>query len=82
MRILVTGGSGYVGSRLLEQLAARADVEEIVNVDIRPPRAGGPRIRHVERSVTPTCATCSRIPIGASTSPCTWRGCSIRCRTA
>lgn len=52
MRILVTGGSGYIGTRLMAQLAERPDVEEIVDVDIRPPREPIAKVRHVERSVT------------------------------
>jgi UDP-glucose 4-epimerase len=52
MRVLVTGGSGYIGTRLMTQLAERPDVEEIVDVDIRPPRAPLAKVRHVERSVT------------------------------
>ncbi len=52
MRILVTGGSGYIGTRLLLALGARPGVEEMVNVDIRPPREALPRVRFVERSVT------------------------------
>ena len=37
VRYLITGGSGYIGSRLTEILAARDDVEEIVDLDVRPP---------------------------------------------
>ena len=37
MRYLITGGSGYIGSRLTEILAARDDVEGIVDLDVRPP---------------------------------------------
>ena len=37
MRYLITGGSGYIGTRLTEILAARDDVEGIVDVDVRPP---------------------------------------------
>jgi UDP-glucose 4-epimerase len=38
MRYLITGGSGYIGSRLIEILGERDDAEAIVNVDVRPPR--------------------------------------------
>jgi len=37
VRYLITGGSGYIGSRLTEILSARDDVEAIVNLDVRPP---------------------------------------------
>ncbi len=37
MRYLITGGSGYIGSRLTEILVARDDVEGIVDLDVRPP---------------------------------------------
>ena len=36
MRYLITGGSGYIGSRLTEVLAARDDVEAIIGLDVRP----------------------------------------------
>ena len=52
MRLLVTGGSGYIGSRFMEAMAARSEVEEIVDLDIRPPRDSGDKVRYVERSVT------------------------------
>jgi UDP-glucose 4-epimerase len=37
VRYLITGGSGYIGSRLTEILSARDDVEAIVNLDVRAP---------------------------------------------
>jgi UDP-glucose 4-epimerase len=37
MRYLITGGSGYIGTRLTELLSEREETERIVNVDIRPP---------------------------------------------
>jgi len=38
VRYVITGGSGYIGSRLIEILGARGETERIVNVDVRPPR--------------------------------------------
>ncbi len=38
MRYLITGGSGYIGSRLVEVLAAREDTEKIVIADVVPPK--------------------------------------------
>jgi UDP-glucose 4-epimerase len=38
MRYLVTGGSGYIGSRLTARLAERDDTERILICDVRPPR--------------------------------------------
>lgn len=52
MRALVTGASGYLGSRLVAALAARGDVDEVVDVDVAPPRAPLPRVRFERRSVT------------------------------
>ena len=43
VRYLITGGSGYIGSRLTEILAARDDVEGIVALDVRPP--AGPQAK-------------------------------------
>ena len=45
MRYLITGGSGYIGSRLTEILAARDETETIVSLDVRPPSrpASGPK---------------------------------------
>jgi UDP-glucose 4-epimerase len=52
VRVLVTGGSGYLGSRYLAAFAADPDVEEVVNVDVRPLGAAIPKTRTVLRSVT------------------------------
>src|SRR5256714_6996870 len=38
MKYVITGGSGYIGSRLVEFLAGRPDTERIAIADIKPPR--------------------------------------------
>jgi UDP-glucose 4-epimerase len=38
MRYLITGGSGYIGTRLVELLSRREDTEKIVICDVVPPR--------------------------------------------
>ena len=40
MRYLVTGGSGYIGSRLVQRLAIRERTERVVVADVRPPGFG------------------------------------------
>jgi UDP-glucose 4-epimerase len=40
MRYLITGGSGYIGTRLVELLARREDTERIVIADVVPPKGG------------------------------------------
>ena len=52
MRLLITGGSGYIGTRFMAAMAARPEVEEIVDLDIRGPEAPHDKVRFVERSVT------------------------------
>jgi UDP-glucose 4-epimerase len=42
VRFLITGGSGYIGSRLIEILGAREETEGIVNLDVRPPQRDHP----------------------------------------
>ena len=37
VRYLITGGSGYIGGRLTDELSAREETEKIVDVDLRPP---------------------------------------------
>src|SRR5918992_4971056 len=45
MRYLITGGSGYIGTRLVSLLSSREDTEEIVICDVRPPSSYRPRTR-------------------------------------
>src|SRR5215208_5961751 len=40
MRYLITGGSGYIGTRLVDVLARREDTEKIVIADVAPPKGG------------------------------------------
>lgn len=46
MRYVVTGGSGYIGSRLLDRLVERDDTERVVIADVRPPRAFRPKAEY------------------------------------
>ncbi len=47
MRILLTGAAGHTAAALLPMLMQRADVEEVLAVDIRPPAFTHPRLRVV-----------------------------------
>jgi UDP-glucose 4-epimerase len=38
MKYVITGGAGYIGSRLVEFLAGRPDTERIAIADVKPPR--------------------------------------------
>ena len=38
MRYLITGGSGYIGTRLVDLLSRREDTEKIVIADVAPPK--------------------------------------------
>jgi UDP-glucose 4-epimerase len=51
MRYLITGGSGYIGSRLVELLAQRDDTESVLIADVRPPRIHRPRTEFVKLDV-------------------------------
>jgi UDP-glucose 4-epimerase len=51
MRYLITGGSGYIGSRLVELLAGRDDTERIVTMDLRAPSVPWPKTDHVEMDI-------------------------------
>jgi UDP-glucose 4-epimerase len=37
VRYLITGGSGYIGGRLTDELSGRDETEKIIDVDLRPP---------------------------------------------
>jgi UDP-glucose 4-epimerase len=50
MKYLITGGSGYIGTRLVELIMDRGDAE-IVNVDIKPPPRQRPGTRFVRMDV-------------------------------
>jgi UDP-glucose 4-epimerase len=43
MRYLISGGSGYIGTRLTELLAEREETERIVNIDVRRPATSLPK---------------------------------------
>lgn len=51
MRYVVTGGSGYIGSRLVERLSASAETERITICDVRPPRVFRPKTRYEQLDV-------------------------------
>lgn len=67
MRYVITGGSGYIGSRLIERLLERDDTERIVIADVRRPRVpksdtefvecdvSGPRIHSLLADEKPDC---------------------------
>jgi UDP-glucose 4-epimerase len=50
MRYVITGGSGYIGSRLVDLLSRREDTERIVICDLTPPRIYKPKTQfeHVD----------------------------------
>ena len=50
MKYLITGGSGYIGGRLIELLTQREDTE-ILNLDLRPPAIPRPRTRFVQMDI-------------------------------
>jgi len=51
VRYVVTGGSGYIGTRLVERLLERDDTERVVICDIRPPRSYRPKTEYQELDV-------------------------------
>jgi UDP-glucose 4-epimerase len=50
MKYLITGGSGYIGGRLIELLTQRQDTE-VVNLDLRPPAVARPGTRFVQMDI-------------------------------
>jgi UDP-glucose 4-epimerase len=50
MKYLITGGSGYIGSRLTDLLIEQGE-HEVVNVDIRPPAVPRSRTRFVQMDI-------------------------------
>jgi UDP-glucose 4-epimerase len=50
MKYLITGGSGYIGSRLTDLLVERDD-NEVVNLDIRPPAVPRSRTRFIKMDI-------------------------------
>jgi UDP-glucose 4-epimerase len=51
VKYLITGGSGYIGSRLVELLAARDDTERILITDLRAPAVPRPKASYVQMDV-------------------------------
>jgi UDP-glucose 4-epimerase len=51
MRYLITGGSGYIGSRLVERLVEDPGTERILICDVRPPRVFRPGVAYAELDV-------------------------------
>jgi UDP-glucose 4-epimerase len=52
VRYLITGGSGYIGSRLVERLSPRSETELILIGDLRPPRVFRPKAEYRRLDVT------------------------------
>ena len=51
VRYLITGGSGYIGGRLTDELSAREETEMIVDVDVSPPKRTWPKTQFVKGDV-------------------------------
>jgi UDP-glucose 4-epimerase len=57
VRYAITGGSGYIGTRLTEILAPREETEKIVNLDVRAPASPRPKTEFVKGDVRDFAAT-------------------------
>jgi UDP-glucose 4-epimerase len=51
MRYVITGGSGYIGSRLVERLVESDDTERVVIADVRPPHSFRPKAEYQQLDV-------------------------------
>ncbi len=51
MKVVVTGGSGQLGSRVLRRLAADRKIKGITSIDLRPPAVASPKIRAVTADI-------------------------------
>jgi UDP-glucose 4-epimerase len=51
VRYLITGGSGYIGSRLVDHLSGREETEAIVVADVRAPAAHRPKTSFAQLDV-------------------------------
>jgi UDP-glucose 4-epimerase len=51
VRYLITGGSGYIGGRLTDELSGREETEKVVDVDLRPPPRTWPKHEFVRADI-------------------------------
>jgi UDP-glucose 4-epimerase len=51
VRYLITGGSGYIGGRLTDELSGREETEKIIDVDLRPPPRAWPKTEFVRADI-------------------------------
>src|SRR5947208_15361072 len=51
VRYLITGGSGYIGGRLTDELSGREETEKIIDVDLRPPPRVWPKTEFVKADI-------------------------------
>ncbi len=47
MKVAVTGGSGQLGTRVLDRLAGERGVKQVITIDLVPPTVASPKLRHV-----------------------------------